>query len=99
MKPIIGKALAHYGRYLSWDKRLQVKAVAERQMENCRFALEALRTQTKQPPEVFYEAGCPVYWPALDVTGQTFLFTEQAGRTRNDVDVARRQTLCVEFFR
>ena len=24
-----GKALAHYGRYLSWDKRLQVKAVAE----------------------------------------------------------------------
>ena len=74
-----GKALAHYGRYLSWDKRLQVKAVAERQMENCRFALEALRTQTKQPPEVFYEAGCPVYWPALDVTGQTFLFTEQAG--------------------
>ena len=74
-----GKALAHYGRYLSWDKRLQVKAVAERQMENCRFALEALRTQTKQPPEVFYEAECPVYWPALDVTGQTFLFTEQAG--------------------
>ena len=49
-----GKALAHYGRYLSWDKRLQVKAVAERQMENCRFALEALRTQTKQPPEVFH---------------------------------------------
>lgn len=73
------KALEYYERYLSWDKRRQVKAVAERQAANCRFALEALRTQTRQPLEMFYEAEYPVYWPALDVTGQTFLFTEQTG--------------------
>lgn len=74
-----GKALVYYERYLSRDKRLHVKTVAERQAANCRFALEALRTQTGQPLELFYESGCPVYWPALDVTGQTLLFTEQTG--------------------
>lgn len=73
------KALEYYQLYLQRDKRQQEAERALRQVENCKFATEALRTQVKEKAEVFYEGELPVYWPALDVTGQTLLFTEQSG--------------------
>lgn len=78
-----GRALECYRYYLDRDKRLQVKQQAERQIANCRFALKALQTQSKRPVEVFYEAELPVYWPAVDITGQTLLFTQQEGDREN----------------
>lgn len=74
------KAREYYGLYLRRDKRLQVAEQARKQVKNCEFAVQAMRTQVKQPIEVFYEANLPVYWPALDVTGKTLLFTEQDGQ-------------------
>lgn len=71
------KAEEYYTLYLRRDKRRQAKQQALKQVENCKFAQEALRTQTKQPIERYYEAGQPVYWPSLDVTGETLLFTKQ----------------------
>lgn len=73
------KALEFYQLYLERDKRQQASGKASQQSENCRFAIEALRIGVKETAEVFYEAELPVYWPALDVTGQTLLFTEQNG--------------------
>lgn len=69
------KALEFYRQYLSRDKRLHVKRQAERQVANCVFALKALETLEQRPTEVYYEAEYPVYWPALDITGQTMLVT------------------------
>lgn len=71
------KAEEYYTLYLRRDKRRQAEQQALKQVENCKFAQEALRTQTKQPVEMYYEAGQPVYWPSLDVTGETLLFTKQ----------------------
>lgn len=71
------KAEEYYTLYLRRDKRRQAEQQALKQVENCKFAQEALRTQTKQPIERYYEAGQPVYWPSLDVTGETLLFTKQ----------------------
>lgn len=71
------KAEEYYTLYLRRDKRRQAELQALKQVENCKFAQEALRTQTKQPVEMYYEAGQPVYWPALDITGETLLFTKQ----------------------
>lgn len=73
------KAASFYQQYLDRDKRLSKRQEALKQTEHCRFALRALENQQRQPVEVFYETEYPVYWPSLDVDGQTMLFTEQKG--------------------
>lgn len=73
------KACQYYTIYLRKDSRRQAAQQALRQSENCKFAISTLKTQVRQPTEVYFQANRPVYWPALDVTGQTLLFTEQEG--------------------
>ncbi len=73
------KAASFYQQYLDRDKRLSKRQEALKQTEHCRFALRVLENQQRQPVEVFYETEYPVYWPSLDVDGQTMLFTEQNG--------------------
>lgn len=73
------KAEEYYQQYLKRDKRQQAHREALRQIENCKFAREALRSGVKQAVEVYYQSEYPVYWPSLDVTGHTLLFTEQTG--------------------
>ena len=73
------KAASFYQQYLDRDKRLSKRQEALKQTEHCRFALRVLENQQRQPVEVFYETEYPVYWPSLDVDGQTMLFTEQKG--------------------
>lgn len=73
------KAREFYKLYLSKDPRKQVQAQALKQLVNCDFALEALRTQAKQPTEIFWQTDFPVYWPSLDLSGRCMLFTEQTG--------------------
>lgn len=68
-----------YAAYLRLDKRRRAATEALRRLEDCRFAREALAGGEKRPTEVCYEAELSVYWPALDVRGHTFLFTEQEG--------------------
>lgn len=74
-----GKALEYYQLYLRKDGRREAVQQAQKQVENCEFALKALKDGRKRPTEVFYEARFPVYWPALDVAREIMLFTEQRG--------------------
>ena len=73
------KAAEYYRLYLRLDQRQQARQEALRQLRNWEFAIEALRISQKKFPELFYQSELPVYWPALDVTGRTLLFTEQNG--------------------
>ncbi len=73
------QAKIYYAQYLRKDKRQRAGQRAVKQLKNCDFALQALRAGQKQPVEVYFQSGLPVYWPSLDVTGQVFLFTEQEG--------------------
>lgn len=73
------EAKVFYELYLKRDKRQQAGQQALKQRKNCEFALHALEEQQKQFPEIYLEGELPVYWPSLDVTGQTLLYTEQEG--------------------
>lgn len=73
------KAAEYYRLYLHLDQRQQARQEALRQLRNCEFAMEVLRMQKRRSPELFYQSELPVYWPVLDVTGRTLLFTEQDG--------------------
>lgn len=76
-------ALKYFRQYLLKDRK-QAKAPEVRQkLINCDFALEALRTQAKQEVVPFISAVHDVYWPSLDITGKTVLYTEQEGQEEN----------------
>ena len=68
-----------YEQYLRKDKRQRAGQQALKQVRNCEFALQALDGGRKQVAEMYLQGELPVYWPALDVTGTTLLFTEQEG--------------------
>lgn len=74
-----GTAEKFYRLYLERDKRLTGAAQAKKRLEDCAFALEALKSQERRAAELFLQSEHPVYWPSLDVTGNTLLYTEQAG--------------------
>ena len=73
------EARGFYRLYLRKDKRKQAEREALRQIRNCDFALQALRSFEKPATELYLEGKLPVYWPSLDVKGNTLLFTEQNG--------------------
>lgn len=66
-----------YRHYLVRDGRHRERV--ERQLANCRFALEALAGGKREEPELYREDTVNIYWPAWDVRGGTFLFTRQEG--------------------
>ena len=70
-------ALDFYTHYLRRDSRKKMGQQAVQQIKNCEFALDALKNQIKRPAEIYYRAEQNVYWPALDISGKTLLFTEQ----------------------
>lgn len=73
------EARKFYRLYLRKDKRKQAERETLKQIENCDFALQALKDRQKQETELYLEGELPVYWPSLDVKGNTLLFTEQDG--------------------
>ena len=73
------QAKIYYEQYLRKDKRQRAGQQALKQVRNCEFALQALDGGRKQVAEMYLQGELPVYWPALDVTGSTLLFTEQEG--------------------
>ncbi|MDL2251248.1 OmpA family protein [Odoribacter sp. OttesenSCG-928-J03] len=68
-------AATFYAQYLKHDKRLNKAYIAKRQLENCAFALKALQEGQKQETELFISAQNDVYWPSLDISGKTILYT------------------------
>lgn len=69
------KARKAYTQYLEKDKRQQQAVRAQGQLKNCEFALHALAAGEKKERELFIGSGRDVYWPSLDVTGETVLYT------------------------
>lgn len=69
------KASEFYDLYLQRDKKQMHRSKVLLRSECCRFALEALNSQERQLVEVFIRSEDDVYWPSLDVTGGTVLYT------------------------
>lgn len=69
------EASCYFAAYLEKDKKQNRAALARKKLRNCTFAVEALRTQVKQPVIPYIRSDKNVYWPSLDVTGQTVLYT------------------------
>lgn len=74
-----GTAQRYYRLYLTRDKRQTGAAQARKRLEDCAFALKALESQVRRETELYLQSDYPVYWPSLDVTGNTLLYTEQTG--------------------
>lgn len=68
-----------YRLYLERDKRLNAAVQARKRLEDCDFAIDALRVSSRRETELYLQTERDVYWPALDVMGKTLLFTEQDG--------------------
>ncbi len=69
------KAGFAYEQYLKKDKKQQHAVRARKQRKNCEFALHALATEQKKERELFIAEAGDVYWPSLDITGETILYT------------------------
>lgn len=72
-------ARKYYHLYLERDKRLNGAEQARKRLDDCVFALAALRVESRSETELFLQSEHHVYWPSLDVAGKTMLFTEQKG--------------------
>lgn len=70
-------ARQYYHLYLQKDKRLRAKEQARKRVMDCDFALHALQTQVRKETEHVFVSEQDVYWPALDITGNVLLYTEQ----------------------
>lgn len=77
------EALAAYRKYLGTDTKLKRAEEAGKRIANCQFALEALRTGERQPVELFIGSDRDVYWPSLDITGKTVLYTRLENNEEN----------------
>jgi len=73
------RAEEYYLAYLQRDRYKREEERVKRQLEHCRFAWNALQGRQKQTAELYWQTEDPVYWPSLDVTGRTLLFTRQQG--------------------
>lgn len=67
--------LENYRKYLQKDKTLKNGQKTKKQIQNCEFAINALKTQTKRPITPYITSEHDVYWPSIDVTRQTVLYT------------------------
>lgn len=77
-------ALDCFNRYLEKDKKQNRLQEARRKIVNCKFAVEALQSQRKSPVYPFiHSEKNDVYWPSVDVTGKTVLYTELDGGNEN----------------
>lgn len=73
------RAQGFYRLYLERDRRLTGAAQVRKRLEDCAFALKALKARCAVKLELYLQSEHPVYWPSLDVAGKTLLYTEQTG--------------------
>lgn len=69
------KARDCYRLYLERDPKRNREKETLAQIADCDFAEQALRTQERQSVELYIASEKDVYWPSLDITGKTVLFT------------------------
>lgn len=69
------KARDCYRFYLERDPKQNRGKETLAQIADCDFAEQALRTQEKQVVELYIASEKDVYWPSLDITGETVLYT------------------------
>jgi outer membrane protein OmpA-like peptidoglycan-associated protein len=93
------KALNHYEVYLAQDKISEKnKFIAERNLKNCEFAIEAVKTPVPFSPEsvgVGINTSHDEYWPSITADGQTLMFTRQ---TRPGENVLRKMISQEDFY-
>lgn len=73
------RAQEYYRLYLERDQRQTGAVQARKRLEDCVFALKLLENQQRHETELYLQTEHSVYWPSLDVTGNTLLYTEQKG--------------------
>lgn len=83
-----GNALIHYNVYLA-QKNISAKNkdISEKNILNCRFAIEAVKNPVPFSPESIGDGintSDDEYWPSITVDGQTLMFTRQ-GRSAENV--------------
>ena len=76
------KALIHYNVYLEQKNTLEKnRNQAIRNIKNCQFAIEAMKTPVPFNPESVgkgINTSDDEYWPSITADGQTLMFTRQA---------------------
>lgn len=92
-------ALIHYNVYVV-QKNISVKNkdIAEKNIKNCQFAIEAVKNPVPFSPESVGEGINTTddeYWPSITVDGQTLMFTRQARPSEN---VIRKGTSMEDFY-
>ncbi len=88
------EALAAYRKYTTTDAGQNRVEEARKRIANCLFALEALRTGERQSVELFIGSEKDVYWPSLDITGKTVLYT----RLENDEENIRMYRDSADYY-
>lgn len=92
-------ALIHYNVYLSQSKiNEKNKVLAERNVKNCEFAVEAVKNPVPFSPESAGEGINTTndeYWPSITADGQTLMFTRQ---TRPGENVLRKGISQEDFY-
>lgn len=68
-------AADYFENYLAKDKKQNRNRETQKKLANCHFALHALASQQKHPLIPFICSEHDVYWPSLDVWGETILYT------------------------
>ena len=92
-------ALIHYNVYIV-QKNISVKNkdLAEKNIKNCQFAIEAMKNPVPFSPESLGEGintSDDEYWPSITADGQTLMFTRQSRPSEN---VIRKGTLQEDFY-
>lgn len=77
------RALHGFRNYLAKDKKQYKASSARKKLRNCEFAIDALGKQVKQEVIPFIRSDKDVYWPSLDVAGQTVLYTQKENGEEN----------------
>lgn len=73
----------YFSNYLAKDKKQYKASSARKKLRNCEFAMDALAKQVKQEVIPFIRSDKNVYWPSLDVAGQTVLYTQKEDGEEN----------------
>ena len=92
-------ALIHYNVYIV-QKNISAKNkdLAEKNIKNCQFAIEAIKNPVPFSPESLGEGintSDDEYWPSITADGQTLMFTRQSRPSEN---VIRKGTLQEDFY-
>lgn len=79
-------ARSHYRSYLDHNGTLRNRSIAERNIRNCDFAIEAIKSPVTFSPQDMGPAintSDDEYWPSITADGQTMMFTRELSIRQN----------------